>query len=97
MLNERDSVTQRRMPLYGFVRCWSSRLILPKFISASVSRSVRFHLFRVRILLGLRQYDKAISDFKCALRLNWRHEQAALWLKKASRAIPRSGETGSLT
>jgi hypothetical protein len=97
MLNERDSVTQRRMPLYGFVRCWSSRLILPKFISASVSRSVRFHLFRGRILLGLRQYDKAISDFKCALRLNWRHEQAALWLKKASRAIPRSGETGSLT
>jgi hypothetical protein len=31
------------------------------------------------------------------LLLNWRHEQAALWLKKASRAIPRSGETRSLT
>jgi len=70
---------------------------MPRFISGSVSRSVRFHLIRGRILLGLRQYDKAISDFKCALRLNWRHEQAALWLNKASRAIPRSGETGSLT
>lgn len=70
---------------------------LPGLIAASHSRSVRFHIIRGRILLGLGQYDQAASDFRSALLLDWRDEQAAFWLGKAKRAMRHADGTGSLT
>ncbi len=97
MLNERDSVTQRKMSLSGFVRYWSCRGIPPKFIYPNSPHSARFHLIRGRILLRLGRHEQAVSDFRTALRLNWRHEQAARWLNKAEHLILCTDETGSLT
>ncbi|MBA1158664.1 tetratricopeptide repeat protein [Microvirga sp. Marseille-Q2068] len=63
----------------------------------SSPHTVRFHLIRGRVLLSLGQYDQAIDDFRSALRLDWRHEQAAYWLNKATRAIPHADGTRSLS
>jgi len=85
-----------KWPLSGFVPYWSRRFSFPRFIRTSQTHSVRFHLIRGRILLSIGRYEQAVDDFRCALRLDWRHEQAALWLTKAKRAIPQGSGTGSL-
>lgn len=71
-------------PLPGFIPCWSRRFSLPRFITKSRTHSARFHLIRGRILLGLGRYDQAVDDFRSALRLDWRYEQAALWLARVN-------------
>ncbi|WP_262297402.1 tetratricopeptide repeat protein [Microvirga sesbaniae] len=76
---------------------WTQGLFHPKTMTASRPHSARFHVIRGRILLGLGQYDRAIKDFRRAIRLDWRYERAVFWLDKASRTIPSAGETGSLT
>jgi tetratricopeptide (TPR) repeat protein len=50
----------------------------------------QFHLSRGRVLYQLGQYDKAVSDFRMALRLNWRHAEAASWVDKAQRVSKRA-------
>jgi tetratricopeptide (TPR) repeat protein len=45
--------------------------------------SFQYHLKRGILRYYLGEYDKAISDFGTALRLNWRHEKAASWINKA--------------
>ncbi len=97
MPDARNSIDAPKWPLSGFVPFWSRRFSLPGFVKASQPHSVRFHLIRGRILLSLGRYEQAVDDFRCALRLDWRHEQAALWLTKAKRAIPQRSETGSLS
>ena len=46
----------------------------------------KFYFDRGRIFYYLGKYDRAISDFRLTLRLNWRHERAIVWLDKAERA-----------
>ncbi|MCB8822464.1 tetratricopeptide repeat protein [Microvirga rosea] len=43
---------------------------------------IQLHLKRGRILYHLGLLDAAINDFRCALRLNWRHEEAASWIDR---------------
>jgi tetratricopeptide (TPR) repeat protein len=46
----------------------------------------QFYLCRGITMYHLGQYDKAISDFGRALRINWRDENAVQWLDRAERA-----------
>jgi hypothetical protein len=96
MPKDRDCTGLPRMPFSALITCWGFGLFLQKLKHIS-PHTVRFHLIRGRIFLGLGQYDQAIDDFRSALRLDWRHEQAAFWLNKATRAIPHAGGTRSLT
>lgn len=96
MLNDQNSIGRQKMPLSGFIAFWSLVLSLLK-LRNTPPHTVGFHLIRGRILLSLGLYEQAISDFRCALRLNWRDDEAAFWLNEAKRAIPQTGETGSLT
>jgi tetratricopeptide (TPR) repeat protein len=97
MPSDQNSINQQKMSLSGLISNWSLWLPQPKPRSASHSHTVRFHLIRGRILLGLGQYERAISDFRSALRLDWRHEQAAAWLYKARCAVQHADKTGPLT
>lgn len=96
MPKDRDCIELPRMPLSAHITRWGLRLSLRKLKNAS-PHTVRFHLIRGRIFLSVGQYDQAIDDFRSVLRLDWRHEQAAFWLNKATRAIPHTGETRPLT
>ncbi|PVE23014.1 hypothetical protein DC522_18140 [Microvirga sp. KLBC 81] len=96
MSNEQNSMSRPKMPFSGFIAYWRLVLSLLK-LRNTPPHTVRFHLIRGRILLSLGLYEQAISDFRSALRLNWRHDEAAFWLNEARRALPRAGETGSFT
>ncbi|WP_445505248.1 hypothetical protein [Microvirga sp. G4-2] len=96
MLNNQNSIGRQKMPLSGFIAFWSLVLSLLK-LRNTPPHTVSFHLIRGRILLSLGLYEQAISDFRSALRLNWRHDEAAFWLNEAKRAIPHADGTGSLT
>jgi hypothetical protein len=93
MPNDQNSSELPKRLLPGFVPYWSRRFSLPKFVKTGHPHSARFHIIRGRILLGLGQYDQAIDDFRSALLLDWRDEQAAFWLGKAKCALQHSGET----
>lgn len=97
MLSKRDKIHQEKMPLSGLAVHWICRFFLPRFINTNPRDTVRFHLIRGRILFGLGHYEQAVSDFRSALQLDWRHEQAAFWLNKARVAIRHTEETRSLT
>jgi tetratricopeptide (TPR) repeat protein len=58
----------------------------PKHGDDPSPRTPFFYLLRGRILYSFSQYDSAVRDFRTALRMNWRYEQAASWLEKAERA-----------
>jgi tetratricopeptide (TPR) repeat protein len=84
MPDDLNSVDLSKRLLPGFIPYWSRRFSLPRFITKSRTHSARFHLIRGRILVSLGRYDQAIDDFRSALRLDWRYEQAALWLAKVN-------------
>jgi hypothetical protein len=63
-----------------------------KLFSSVRTDSLEFHLVRGRIWYGLGLYEKAASDFRMALRLNWRHEQAAVWIRMAEMAAQKSAQ-----
>lgn len=54
---------------------------------------VHFHLNRGWIMYQLGQHDAALDDFRAALRLDWRNEQAMAWIDRTGRA----GAKGELT
>lgn len=97
MPSNQNSIDPSKRLLPGFIPYWSRQFSFPNFINTSRPRSVRFHLIRGRILLGLGRYDQAISDFRSALLLDWRNEPAALWLSRAKRATQHTSETRSPT
>ncbi|MEE1611938.1 tetratricopeptide repeat protein [Microvirga sp. CF3016] len=84
MPDDQNSIDLSKRPLAGFIPYWSRKFSLPRFITKSRTHSARFHLIRGRILLGLGRYDQAVDDFRSALRLDWRYEQAAHWLAKVN-------------
>lgn len=96
MPQDRNCIGLPRMSFSALIKCWGLGLSLRRLKHAS-PHTVRFHLIRGRVFLSLGQYDQAIEDFRIALRMDWRHEQAAFWLNKATRAIPHPGGTRSLT
>ncbi|WP_114944645.1 tetratricopeptide repeat protein [Microvirga calopogonii] len=96
MPKDRDCIGLSRLPLAALFTRWSLGLSLQKLKHTS-PHTVRFYLIRGRILFSVGRHDQAIDDFRNALRLNWRHEKAAFWLNKATRTIPQTGGTRSLT
>ncbi|MXQ12827.1 tetratricopeptide repeat protein [Microvirga makkahensis] len=90
MPDNQNSIDLSRRLLPGFIPYWRHRLCLSGLTAAGRPHSARFHLIRGRILLSIGQYDQAASDFRHALRLDWRDEQAILWLNKAKRAMQRA-------
>jgi tetratricopeptide (TPR) repeat protein len=46
----------------------------------------QFYLCRGITMYHLGEYDRAISDFGRALRINWRDENVVQWLDRAERA-----------
>ncbi len=54
-----------------------------------------FYLLRGRVFYTFSQYEKAARDFRTALRMDWRHEEAAVWLDKAERAARSSVDGGN--
>jgi Flp pilus assembly protein TadD len=55
----------------------------------------RYYVNKGIVLHWLGQRDKAISSFRTALSLDWRHETAALWLSRAERVSAESPSSGS--
>jgi len=94
--DKQNSVARQKPSLSDSLANWILRFSLSSSGDSCPTHTVRFHLIRGRILLGLGQYDHAISDFRNALMLDWRHEEAAFWLSKARYALQHSGESGSL-
>ncbi|MDF2812065.1 MAG: hypothetical protein K0S56_3096 [Microvirga sp.] len=48
-----------------------------------------FYLERGIAFFELGHYHKALADFRTALRLNWRDEEAAIWIDRAEAARER--------
>ncbi|MBZ6077430.1 tetratricopeptide repeat protein [Microvirga puerhi] len=62
-------------------------LFAKSFLALMTRQShIRFHLQRGRIMYRLGRYDDAISDFRSALRLDWRLEEAITWIDRSGRA-----------
>lgn len=95
MPREQNSIDWQKLPSPGFIAYCSLGLSLLK-LRNTPPHTVRFHIIRGRIRLSLGQYEQAISDFRSALRLDWRHDEAVYWLEKARAALPRTSETGVL-
>ena len=54
-----------------------------------------FYLERGIALYQLGHFHKAVTDFRMALRLNWRDEEAAAWIARAENASHRDNNTRS--
>lgn len=93
---EQNSIDWQKMPSPGFIAYCSLGLSLLR-LRNTPPHTVRFHIIRGRIRFRLGQYEQAISDFRSALRLDWRHGEAADWLEKARTALLRTSGTGALT
>jgi len=96
MPSEQNSIDWQKMPSPGLIAYCSLGLSLLR-LRNTPPHTVRFHIIRGRIRLSLGQYEQAISDFRSALRLDWRHDEAAYWLEKARNALLRANGTGVLT
>lgn len=57
-----------------------------RLVSSAGLEGADLHVFRGRLWYRLGFYDKAAAEFRAALRLNWRHEQAAAWIRLAELA-----------
>ena len=53
-----------------------------------ISRYFRqqFHLNRGQLLHRFGRYDDAAQEFRTILRMDWRHEEAALWIDRTEQA-----------
>lgn len=96
MANSHTSIGRQRVPSPGLIAYCSVGFSLLKLRNAP-PHSVRFHIIRGRIRFCLGQYEQAITDFRRALRLDWRHGEAAYWLDRARNAISLTSETEPLT
>ncbi|QFU15375.1 tetratricopeptide repeat protein [Microvirga thermotolerans] len=69
--------------------CLGERLSGLKALMYIMLRQYRIHLHlsRGRILYRSGRYNDAAKAFRAALRLNWRHESAALWIRRANEAL----------
>ncbi len=84
MPNAHKRISQYKRLISELILRWVLKSIMTK--PRDNNSLVRYYIVRGRILLYLGQYDQAVSDFRAALQLDWRHEQAASWLDKARRA-----------
>jgi len=96
MRNDQNSIHWSGKPSPGLIAYCSIGVSLLR-LRSTPPHTVRFYLIRGRLRLSLGQYEQAVSDFRHALRLDWRHDEAASWLDKARRAALGTGAVGSLT